>query len=364
MRRRGWRALALVFLCAGLLSACGGKTKQVRGLVTQLQTDGDGGLTAFVVRTDEGEQVGVLLSDETLAFPPEDGSWSAQELRKAFQAALREDVQISADCLPRKQTLTALGGETLAAYEADYIRITGRLNRGAAALRDGTAVDVLEEGSFSARTYRLSDGTELLRVNGLSGPEHHYVAGLESFDDLSGTAREKVSAFYEERGALYDEAEELERAYAGWKARGGEFRGRHVSQDVSPSASSGRVMYFLTEVMLPLDHGDSCTSYTLRLGDAFDRETGEHIDNWELFTAPAREVVRTVLNGDRTLSADLRAEMEAAFRPERVTVFSDGVSVDFEPGSLPSQEHSYILHVDIGELAPLMQPWAVPDRQN
>lgn len=57
----------------------------------------------------------------------------------------------------------------------------------------------------------------LLAVTDSSGPDNCYVGGIESFDDLSETAKEKVLAYYEAQGTLYDEEAELERAYAAWQ---------------------------------------------------------------------------------------------------------------------------------------------------
>ena len=109
-----------------------------------------------------GQEIGILLTEKTLAYPAEGGSWTLEEMRVAFQAELSPDVQISADRTGGKKTLTTDSGAQITAYEASTIRITGRLERGAVTVGDGMPVDVLEGNAF--RTYRLSDGTELLRV--------------------------------------------------------------------------------------------------------------------------------------------------------------------------------------------------------
>lgn len=361
MKKMLCTCLALLLLLP--LAACGENNRQVRGLVTEIQTGEDGALTAFVVRTQGGEQVGVLLTEGTAAIPTGDGPWSGDELRTQFQQDLQPDVQISAACLRPKKTLATRDGQEIAAYQADTVYITGQLNRGTAALADGTALDVLEDYFSSAnRTYLLPDGTELLRVRGPSGPEHHYVGSLESFDDLSEQAKRKVLAFYEARGALFDEGAELERAYSDWKAKGEDFRCHWLEQEVSPSASSEKVMYFGTYVTLPLDDEDGCTSYSLSLGDAFDRETGEHLELWDLFRCPEAEARQAIIDAclDWTGSDEIRPEMEAAFSTERVIVGRDGLTLDYEPGSMPSQEHGYFFNADLSKLKDLMYDWAVP----
>lgn len=365
--RQKLRELCIILALLLLLPACEKGSVHVYGLVTEIQTGEDGALTAFVVRPQEGKQVGVLLNEETRAFPTGNGPWIGDEMRREFQEDLRLDVKVSADCIPDKKTLTAEDGTELTAYEAAYIRITGQMNRGTVTLRDGTVIDVLEDNDSPAgRTYMLPDGTELLQAEGPSGPENHYVGGLESFDDLSEQAKEKVSAYYEAQGALYDEAEQLEAAYASWKKKGEDFRCYMVDQNTSPSASSEKVMYFCTSLTLPLDHGDSCTGCSMSLGAAFDRETGEQLSLWDLFRCPEGEARQAIIDAalDWPGSGSVRPEMEAAFRPERVVLFSEHMSMDYEPGSMPSQEHGYYFTAHYDSLADLMYDWAVPKTQN
>lgn len=343
------------------LAACRPKAdKQVQGLVTQVQTSAEGELLSFIVQTDGGDQVGVLLTGETHVSPSGSLCGTPEEFWQAFQAELTPDVEVSALCFSASKKLTAQDGREFSAYEAHDVIITGHLRRGGASLRDGTALDVLESAYHPAeRTYFL-DGVRLLSVSAPSGPASSYVMGQESLDDLSEAARERVLAYYEERGLLYDEVEELELAYANQRSMGENFHCHHLDQSVSPSASSQRVMYFLTTVTLPTDHGDTCTAYELRLGDAFDRDTGERIPAWDLFTCSREEVLSALLEASRITDPALRAEMDHAFTPERIALFPDSISANFERGSLPSQEHDYILSARIADLPGLLQDWAVP----
>lgn len=356
-------ALLLALALLSALAACQPRpSRYVQGLVTELQISAEGELTSFLVRTESGDQVGVLLTGRTHASPSGSGTWSLPELRKAFQAELTADTEVSAYCFTGRKSLTTPDGQTFSAYEAENIVITGRLVRGGAALRDGTVLDVLESAyNSNDRTYCLPNGVRLLRVSSPFGPANSYVMGQESLDDLSETARNRVLAYYEERGVLYDEKAELERAYALQSAKGDSFRCLQVDQTVSPSASSERVMYFLTSLTLPADdHGDDCTSYELRLGDAFDRETGERLPTWDLFACSREEVFSALWDNAGTTDPLLRAEMEAAFAPERIVVFPESISVNFERGSLPSQEHDYILSIRLSDHPGLMWDWAVP----
>ncbi|NBI65609.1 hypothetical protein D1646_02050 [Pseudoflavonifractor sp. 60] len=361
MLRTFHAGLALLLLLS--LAACRQEGKQVQGLVTQVQYTERGELTSFVVRTRSGEQVGLLLTQETFAAPPQSGSWTSSEMRAEFQKALEPDVQISAACLPAKQTLTAQDGQELTAYTADHISIIGKLNRGAAALADGTALDVLEEYFTSAdRTYLLADGTELLWVRGPSGPENHFVGDLESFQDLSQRAQERVAAYYRERGPLYDEQAELEKAYADYLKKREDFQSHMVEQDVTPSASSEQVMYFRTGLTLPLYQEGGGTVYTQSLGDAFDRETGEHLELWDLFQCSREEAGRAIIDAalDWQGSGGLRASLEAAFTPEGVVVRTDSLCMCFEPGVITEEPSGYVFDADMSKLQALMHHWAVP----
>jgi len=364
-----WAVIAASAVCI-LLAVClatdptdgSGRTSQINGLVTELQTGNDGALTAIVIQTDKEKKTGIMLTEDIIAFPPEGGPGTQEELRAAFQAALRPDMMIEADCVRGRKVLTTDSGERITAYRARYIRVTGKLERGAVTLRDGTLINVLEENYFSRRTYMLEDGTDLLRVNTPSGPENVYVGGTESLDSLEKPAREQVLAYYEQRGLLYDEQEELEKVYALCQELGEDFRSGMVEQIAAPTASSDRVIYFLTEVRLPAGRENGNIMYNIRLGDAFDRETGAHIDTWDLFTAPKEAVVQALLDAGGVFEQPMRAEMEAASWDGHIVFFAEHLDVMFEAGSLPSETNSSGLAVDfVPAVLELMQDWAVPE---
>lgn len=356
-------------LCAALLAAlllwsltgCGGD-KRLLGEVAELQTDADGVLTAFILEEPGGKRTGVRLTEETRTWPAGGGSWDSREaLLSDFQEDLQPGCQVSVYYSGRRETLAAQDGETFPAYRAEDVSITGVLKRNALTLRDGTAVDVMEDTSLLDWTYRLADGTELLRVNDLHGPENSYVVGRESFDGLSEAAKEKVLAYYAEQGLLFDEREELEKSYAAYQEKGTDFHCDYISQDVTPSASNERVMYFLTSVTLPAEYG-SRTVCDQQFGAAFDRETGEKIDAWDLFGVSEDEVRR----GFPTISAGitdkaLAEEMAKALDPDWIVFFPDHASVTFPPGSLFGQEYAHTVSIGYAD-APegFFRDWAVP----
>lgn len=335
--------------------------RRIDGLVTALQTGEDGKLTALVIQTDTGKETGILITEDTTAFPPGGGGGTTEELRTVFQSAVRQNLLILANCTRSKKTLTTDSGAKIAAYEARYLRITGEWNRDAAALADGTRLGVVKEGyPVSRRTYLLEDGTELLRVNAPSGPNDVHVGGVENFGVLNETAQKQILAYYGMRGLLYDEQAELEKAYGLFRYRE-DFRCCMVEQCVSPCAASSRVMYFLTSVTQIAGSEFPYDVYEKRLCDAFDRETGEHIDTWNLFTVPEEDVKKALLDACGLTEQPLRREMESASWDGRVEFTSSGLSVMFEPGAIPGERSSTGFSTDYTPaVLALMQDWAVP----
>ena len=335
MRRMFWLALALVLLLAG----CGLGETELYGEVMQAQVEG-GHLSGMVLRTEEGEDVTVSLSENTQIL-----SWIDQVDEEAFLAGEAENIQV---------TVAALrDGE---GYRAREITLRSLLVREEMlTLSDGTEVEVWINGGDNS--YRLSDGTELLREIKPSGPQNVYVGGVESFEQLSAPAQEAVATYYAEQGLLYDAEEVLERAYAEYKDGGEDFSAYWLEQSVSPSASNERLMYFTTTVTLPVDSGEI---YPVTLSAAFDRETGEKVDTWSLFAVP--EEARAALV-DRMAAGGYipRAELEAALRPEYIIFRTGGLNLTFPKGTLPSQEYTTGGSFDYAELDGLLQPWAIPE---
>ena len=127
-----------------------------------------------------------------------------------------------------------------------------------------------------------------------------------------------------------------------------------------PTALSEGVAYFLTTVERPVGN---FVMEQQRIGSAFDRETGEYIEAWELFTCPPDEAVQRILDLSELTEPEQRAEMEAAFEPECLTFFEDRLEVSFDRGVLPSCESGFTLVLDLDEdVLPLLQPWAVPQK--
>lgn len=227
---------------------------------------------------------------------------------------------------------------------------------------DGGTADLWRAVHSPYSCYRLTDGTVLLTVHDVAGPDHVYVGGIDGFDDLNRTAQDSIRAYYEEQGLLYDIHRELEDAYSEYRMcrdNGTGYEVRYISQDISPTASNDTTICFLTTVSLPMT---GAAMQEIRLGAVFDRETGRALSNWELFNLPEAEARQWLLKAADINDPGLLSEMEAAMKPEHIIVFPDNLEVGFPQGTLEGEEYSYLIGLDYDkELKAVLQPWAVPD---
>ena len=348
------KALPLILLCALLLSACSSSvTHGMSGKVVELNT-GPEGLESFVMDS-SGELLGVTLTDRTYVK-----SWLDALSAEAFLSGSAPDVALTVYFDGPKSSLVT-GLEEVKAQEAEAVYLTGFLKPEAAVLADGTKLDIWQYENAIA--YAAKDGTELLKVEEPVGPDYDSSSSL-SLSELGEAAQANIAAWFEDRGVLYDEQAELERAYAAWLEAedASDFQTWGLSQRIVPTALSERVIYFLTTVDYPVNN---FVMEEHRIGSAFDRETGEYIEAWELFACPPDEAVQRILDLSELTDPEQRAEIEPAFEPECLIIFDDRLELSFERGVLPSCETGYTLVLDLDEdVLPLLQPWAVPDTNN
>jgi len=345
------KALPLILLCALLLSACASRgTPGVSGKVVELHS-GPKGIESFVMDSN-GELLGVTLTDGTYVK-----SWLDELSKEDFLSGSAPDVMVSVAFEGPETSLTISSGEELKARETNAVFINGFLRPDAAALADGTKLDVWQYVGSTA--YTAKDGTELLKVEEPAGPADVYYSGL-SLSDLGEAAQENIAAWFEARGVLYDEQAELERAYAAWSEAedASDFQAWGLSQRIVPTAMSERVIYFLTTVDRPVGN---FVMEQQRIGTAFDSETGEYIDNSELFSCPPGELASRIMELSQMSDSELTAQAEAAFSPERAVLFEDRMEINYERGTLPAEENSFTIVLDLDEdVKALLHPWAVP----
>lgn len=345
----------LLTLCACLLTACGG-TGEATGRVVAMDVRQGEGLVSFTVETEKGEQIALELTEGTHIFSFIEG---LDEDR--FREGELTDTAVWAEYNRAGRTVKAENGEKTRIYPAEHLEICGILSPETVSLDRETAANIWQY--YNCKVYTLPDGTPLLKVKNPIGPENVSVGGTENFHGLEIEAQEKILEYYQSRGLLYDERAQLERAYRAWQETEGEgFVEYSLGQEISPSASSPRLIYFLTAVTLPIDGN---YIYELCTCAAFDKSTGDYVDNSELFSCPREELAERLLDLADMQDEQLRQEMEQAFEPENLVFYSDFVELHFPAGTLPSQEHSWrvILEYDKG-LENIMQDWAVPLKVN
>ena len=350
MKKRLFLFISLALCLA--LSACDGKDS-ISGEVVEVTP------TALILEINEGKQVAVLLEENTYIFGVDDINGDD------YKAAPYTGVQVSFHQKGRAGSITTANGTQVKAYRPDdFIRISAYLLPEAAVLSDGTVLDAWKTDFFGT-IYQTKDSVELLREYAPNGPENHHVGDLESYDDLSEVAMPHVAEFYEKQGKLYDLQAELERAWTAYRTAPETFSSFVVRQDSSPAASRERVLYFRTNLTRTVS-GNIVQEAPLFA--AFDRETGINIPLDELSVCQKEDIGKKLLDlaekgGTGPADPAVKAEMQAAFQMEYLSFSQDGLWIEFPQGTLPSQEHTYLVSVEFNEdCKTLLHPWAVPHR--
>lgn len=156
--------LVIILLCSAV-SLCRmvfQEGRNIRGVVVEIQTREDGTLASFVLEQD-GKRTGVIMTENTRAWPRERVLGQTYEKTcQVFQEELR-DAEVTAWCVPFRMKLETAEGR-ITAYRAKSANVIGSLKRNALTLQDGTAVDILSSDPGFHWIYRLQDGTEMLWV--------------------------------------------------------------------------------------------------------------------------------------------------------------------------------------------------------
>lgn len=228
-------------------------------------------------------------------------------------------------------------------------------------LSDGTSVDIWNrEPVFDQWDYyRLENGTDLLVVEETTSPLQVSV-GYLSLQDLPEDVQASICDYYEKQGLLYDIPATLEKAYAEYRScqeTGAVFTGYRLHQQSYPCSFGEQVVCFVTIVEEPVQ-GNLGTD--TRLCAYFDRETGESISIWDLFTAPEAEV-RSRLVAAFAADDQTSAQMAAALKPEYIALEEDCVSIFFPMGSLPGEKYTTGAAIDYSQIRDIMYDWAIPE---
>ena len=213
--------------------------------------------------------------------------------------------------------------------------------------------------------YRLEDGTDLLELVCVLSPEEETDSELSGFDGLGDQAKEKVRNWYQDQGEVYDLDQELENAYKDYQEcekNKEHFTCHKVSQDVTESAETTDYIVILTAVTTPkklhFDGGTTCNYRTA----IFQRETGEMLDIWSLFTKPEAEIKEELAQicsvEDTTVSEqDVGPVMDRS----QILLFQDYLEVWFPYGTWERQEFDKGFGFEYDKIDGLLYDWAVPE---
>lgn len=351
--------IVLLILCICLLCACNSSNskKRIIGHVITASSGTDSESTPFVIVTNEGKEIAIVMDTKTFVMTLIDGIDV-----ESFRSGKTLDVMITAECDPFSSSLTTEEGKQIKAYKAKNIQIDAFLTKDALKLADGRSIDIWNYSDMTV--YQQNDKTELLVVRDTSGPDNVFIDGIEGFNNLGEEAQANIQSYYKKQGLLYDVNIELEKVYTYYKntKNKSKFSSYTLSQEISPTFSNEKVMFFLTSLMIPKDANHVYNE--IRLGAAFNRETGKHISNWELFSCSVEEAKQTILDLSNITDPVLRAEMETVLRPEYIILYTDNLEVYFPEGTLPSQEYGYILALDYDkDLCKILNDWVIPNEQ-
>ena len=154
----------LPLLCFLLLTACSDKSRSLSGEVSDVRAE-NGEIVSFVLTDADGKRTGVLV--------PEDAHFTSRtdldpDAEKDLLLSGRPGTSVRVEYNGGKTKLTTDSGEKLPAYTAWFVAVDGYLEPDAAALQDGTPLD-LRQGALLEE--RLGDPF----LKGTRGYDHNFV---------------------------------------------------------------------------------------------------------------------------------------------------------------------------------------------
>lgn len=232
---------------------------------------------------------------------------------------------------------------------------------------NGETASLYRWDAVGCDVYLLSDGMRLLNVRDPVGPERKIKEDTsdtaDQLDDLNTKAQAAIHTYYERQGILYDLNAQVTRAYEEYlrcQKEGENYNeDRMLCQETSVTFSNRQIICFQTTVLLPQE-GE--TVQRLSLGAAFDRETGEAMNQWELFTAPESKVRDWLIDLAAVQDPVLRKEMASALGEECIIIFPDRLEVWISADKLPSlgSEYGIVIAYD-KEVLSMLEEWAKPE---
>ena len=137
---------------------------------------------------------------------------------------------------------------------------------------DGESLSIWRYPNDNKQIFMLGNGTELLAVN-IVGPENHMEEDTMLFDDLEKDVQDRICAFYNQQGTVFDIDQYLEQAYTEYTEMEDKslFRCYYLTQGSYISGMDDKRVYCTTSGLLPVN-GEDYQSYSME--QAFDRTTG------------------------------------------------------------------------------------------
>lgn len=340
MKRIIWLLMLLL-----LLTGCAKGAREFNGeIIAFHHVDGDGEVYAFQLLRQDGKEFEIFLREDTDIL-----CWVDTLSREEFLEGNKTGLLVNVEY----EKISGM-------YMAKDVSVNGQRFEKVITLEDGTHIDVVER-MFGSRDYCLEDGTVLLYERDRVGPED--MSSAFSYDDLNRKAQESISAYYEAKEPYYDLKELLEQAYSKWyilKNNDREFQPNSVSCDIYPSAINEKLVFYGCEMLLPGETDNA----SVREGAVFDRETGEWISSFELFTCDQQELLDVLFETLKIEDEVLQKNIRAAMSPEKIIFSEEGLELWFAEEELTEYGSSYGMGISYRDgIGHLMHDWAIPDSE-
>lgn len=331
------RFVLLAVVCLFLFCACG-RGKQAIGQVTAYENG------ILSVKTWEGEHYDFLVDP----------------LQTSIFGLAGDEQDPLGDGSDRMVQVTYF--QKRGKFYAQTIFVDSRLYRNVMQLSDGTPIDVWERNG--CREYCLEDGTVLLVEDNIGRLENSSGwNALLNNGDFPEEVQRGILDYYSEMGQRYDIPALLENAYLVYDFSE-EFNNAYVSQHCSIEDWNDRIICCKMQMILPMENSNGA-SENFYEGAVFDRQTGEQISNYDLFTISPGELevyLLDQLDQDGTLN---RENIALNLKPEQIVLCQDG---DIEFFLVDRVENGVQEMLQIGlsskQAKEILKPWAMVGLEN
>ena len=349
------RIFAFLLVCCILCFA--GCSKQISFSGKVLDCVEEENRTVYLIETPQQETIALLTKSDHIMHCWIDGVDPAK-----LSFTPDGGVELCASCNSLKSSYKTATGERVPAYTVNYIEVQHVRTPDTICLDDNTVVEVWQGGGYYS--YQLQNGVEILLENSNANFSPIVTFSSAGSDFLTNQTKENIEAFFKHQGALYDLNSFLNLAYNNYLKSDKEliFACWTIQQETVSTAYNNRLIFFSTAVSTPLLSDTSPNENTeSKHSTVFDRATGEPIDTLELFSCNEETLADTLFSLCGITDQNLLEELKAAFDANYIIFYPEYLEVYFPQGSLPSEEHTFILSLEYQQgAADILQSWAVP----